>query len=588
MIRPQRNAYRDFLSLDGLWRFRADPNDLGRRERWHEGLQTDLRIAVPGSWNEQLAEQGLMTYAGAAWLETEVFVPASFAGRRLALYFGCADFFAEVWADGVLVGQSTSLFLPFEADISRVAQPGSMLRVVVRVENLLTRDSVTQAVTASDYVAEQRVRDELFPAVRFDFYPYGGLSRSVLLSATPRAGLESVQVDTRIDGDAGLAELRAATTVGVDSVRFTLGDVSEVGLADAGPRAMHQAALRLPDARLWSPDDPYLYSLRIEALQQQRVVDQLDLRVGVRELRVVDGQLRLNGRRFFMRGFGKHEDSAIRGRGVDLPLLVKDFELLRWVGANSVRTSHYPYDESFLDLADERGILVISEIPSINLDFRHVTPQTLLNHKRAIAAQMQRDRHHASVVMWSLANEPGYLGEPEYAQRSGEYWKELFAEARRLDPSRLLTFAHVDRTGTGDPAFLECDVICVNRYYGWYDQPGQLAAAAQRLRENLDELWQRYQRPILVSEFGADTVAGMHATHDQLFTEEYQEAFLLTYLDVIDAHPATCGAHVWNFADFRTAQHFRRVIFNLKGIFTRSREPKRAAFALRQRWRRPQ
>jgi beta-glucuronidase len=144
----------------------------------------------------------------------------------------------------------------------------------------------------------------------------------------------------------------------------------------------------------------------------------------------------------------------------------------------------------------------------------------------------------------------------------------------------------VQRHGPDDPVFAACDVLSINRYYGWYDHPGQLDTAAALLQAELDALAARHGKPILVAEFGADTVAGLHATYDQLFTEEYQEAFLRRYLEVIERHPATIGAHVWNFADFRTAQHFRRVVLNLKGVFTRTREPKRAAFALKELWSR--
>jgi beta-glucuronidase len=344
--------------------------------------------------------------------------------------------------------------------------------------------------------------------------------------------------------------------------------------------------LKIGGVRPWSPGDPHLYTVVVEPLRAGSPCDRTVHRIGVRDVRVEGSRLLFNGEPVFLRGFGKHEDSPVRGRGLDLPLLVKDFGLLEWIGANSVRTSHYPYDESFLDLADERGVLVISEIPSINLDFRRVTEHTLATHERAVTAQIARDRNHPSVILWSLANEPGYLGEQQYAERSGAYWRRLFEHARALDPSRPLTCAQVQRHGPDDPVFAACDVLSINRYYGWYDHPGQLDTAAALLQAELDALAARHGKPILVAEFGADTVAGLHATYDQLFTEEYQEAFLRRYLEVIERHPATIGAHVWNFADFRTAQHFRRVVLNLKGVFTRTREPKRAAFALKELWSR--
>jgi beta-glucuronidase len=189
------------------------------------------------------------------------------------------------------------------------------------------------------------------------------------------------------------------------------------------------------------------------------------------------------------------------------------------------------------------------------------------------------------VIAWSLANEPGYLGEAIYASASAPYWAEVFAHARALDPTRPLTLAQVQYAGEADPAFGLCDFLSVNRYYGWYTEPGQLERATVRLRELFDRLSAVHGKPIFVSEFGADAIAGFHATTDQLWTEDFQSDFIEAYWREILAHPAVIGGHVWNFADFRTAQHGRRAVLNHKGVFTRQRDPKRAAFTVRRLWR---
>jgi beta-glucuronidase len=300
-------------------------------------------------------------------------------------------------------------------------------------------------------------------------------------------------------------------------------------------------------------------------------------------VRVEGAALLLNGVPVRLKGFGKHEDAPVRGRGLDLPLLVKDFALLRWTGANSVRTSHYPYAEEFYDFADRHGILVIDEVFSVNLDFRRVDAATLAAHQAAVGELIARDRNRTCVIAWSLANEPGYVGEAEYRSRSGPYWQALFGHARAADPTRPLTHANVGYAGNDDPAFDHADIVTINRYHGWYSEPGQLVRAAAALRADLDHV-AAHGKPVFVAEFGADALAGQHATYDQMFTEEYQADFIETYWREIAAHPACIGGHVWNFADFRTAQHGRRVVFNLKGVFTRTREPKRAAWRLRDLW----
>jgi beta-glucuronidase len=584
MIRPQRNHARDFIDISGVWRIRFDPQDIGESQGWHRGIGSGAgvhAIAVPGSWNEQLAEAGYMNYVGAAWFETELFVPTHAGGKRLALRFGSADYAARVFADGVEVGASGPAHLPFEVELAN-ANPGSRLKVVVRVDNRLPLDGPTQRLTRDDYITEGRPKDEYLPAVRFDFFPYGGLARPVYLTLTPRAGFDAVQVDTRIDGRDGVIAIEVEGRFeSVASVRARIGEFS----AEASPaKATARVELRVASCPRWSPRTPTLLPLRLEALSGDgALIDQIDLRIGVREVRVEGQKLLLNGEPIQLRGFGKHEDSVVRGRGLDLPLMVKDFELLRWTGANSVRTSHYPYAEEFYDFCDEQGILIVNETFSVNLDFRKTTTETLALHKQALSALIARDRNRACVIAWSLANEPGYLGEREY-QHSGSYWSELFAHARALDSSRPLTHANVEYAGAEDPAYAHCDFISINRYYGWYKQPAQLDAAIERLNADFDRL-AAHGKPLFVSEFGADALAGEHATYPQLFSEEYQADLIEAYWRAIEAHAALIGGHVWNFADFRTAQHGRRVVLNLKGVFTRDRRPEAAAFRVRELWR---
>jgi beta-glucuronidase len=345
------------------------------------------------------------------------------------------------------------------------------------------------------------------------------------------------------------------------------------------------AEVRIEHCPLWSPEEPNLFDVRVDlAAGADGTVDQVRLKTGVREVRVVGDTLTLNGKPLQLKGFGKHEDSPIRGRGLDLPQMVKDFQLLKWCGANSVRTSHYPYAEEFYDLCDEHGILVIDEVFSINLDFRRVKPDGLAAHKAAITQLIARDHNHPCVIAWSLANEPGYLGEKNYVTDSAPYWKELFAHARAQDPSRPLTHANVGYAGLDDPAFGESDFLMINRYYGWYQEPAQLDRAIPRLVADFDYLAKAHGKPIFVSEFGADALAGQHSTTPQLFTEDYQADFISAYWAAIEAHGSVIGGHVWNFADFRTAQHGRRVVFNLKGVFTRDRTPKKAAYRVKELW----
>ena len=580
MIRAQRNACRDFSDLSGVWRI-AFAEDTAA-DAWRHGIPQDqsYAIAVPGSWNEQLAEAGFMNFSGSGWFETSVYLPPVTADRELVMRFASVDYYGEVWLDGRYLGKSSAPMLPFEVSIPHEEATGRSARLVVKVNATLDPDEATQGITQQTYVEDGRPKDEYLPAVRFDFFPYGGINRPVYLIERPSTGITGWRADADIEG----VSLTVTTTAGV-KIRASLiaGEtVTEVTTLLAEGRAPIRLEPTSPVQ--WSNANPYLYTLRIELLgDNEAVLDCAEQQIGLRSFEVEGQRLLLNGEPIQLRGFGKHEESPLHGRGLNLPQLVKDFHLLKWIGANSVRTSHYPYSEEFLDLADEFGILVIDEAFSINLDFRRVTDETLRLHKRAVGELIERDANRTSVVAWSLSNEPGYLAESEYRNNSAPYWKELFAFARSLDRTRPMTHANVGYAGNDDPAFAESDFLGMNRYHGWYTSPAQLDRATDKLRKEFDAV-AVHGKPIVLFEFGADALAGQHATYDQLFTEEYQQDFIQAYWAEIEKHPAVAGGHVWNFADFRTAQHGRRVVHNLKGVFTRTREPKMAAWALKRMW----
>lgn len=582
LLKPQSNYLRDLIDCSGLWTFKADPDDNGFKENWAAGFTSDLDCAVPGSWNEQLQEYGLMNYVGGAWYQKDIALPRDFSDRKIILRVGSADFQAKVWVNGHLVMENDILSLPFEGEIQKYVTPGTKARLVIWVSNALEANSITPPVEIEDYIREDRIREEQYPATRPDFFPFGGLQRPVLIYSVAEDHIQDITVRTTIKGLLSVTA-KVAAQDGSNIVFRLCNGQSQQAIVSGGKAS---ADIQIDACRLWSPDDPFLYDLTVELHRNGTIIDLYETTVGVREIYVKGEHLYLNGKKIFLRGFGKHEDFPIHGRGLNLPLMVKDFGLMDWIGANSFRTSHYPYAEEILEYADRKGVLIISELPSVNLDFRHVTDETLKKHLETLERQIIRDKNHPSVIMWSVANEPGYLGEEEYHD-SHEYWETLCDRTRALDPTRPVTMANVGRVGTNDPAFNYVDVISINRYYGWYDMPGQLDRAGERLQQELDTITEAFHKPILVSEFGADTVTGAHSTSDQMYTEEYQAKFIETYCRIIEAHPACIGAHVWNFADFRTSQHHRRVILNLKGVFTRTRDPKRAAFALKDLWSLP-
>jgi beta-glucuronidase len=279
----------------------------------------------------------------------------------------------------------------------------------------------------------------------------------------------------------------------------------------------------------------------------------------------------------------------VKGRGLDHAMLVRDFNLLEWIGANSFRTSHYPYAEEVMRMADRRGIVIIDEVPAVGMNTfkgddkvftdERVNADSQAHHLEVVEALIARDKNHPSVVMWSVGNEPASAEEGAPA-----YFAPIFARVRELDPTRPVTCVEVVDAPLNRNAHLS-DVILVNRYDSWYWHPGRLQVVEQTLEKGLAGWYERFGKPVVISEFGADTIAGMHQLPAVMFTEEYQREFVKRFHAVFDRLPFVVGEHIWNFADFGTKQGITRVGGNKKGIFTRQRQPKSVAFDVRDRWR---
>jgi beta-glucuronidase len=594
MLAPRDTSTRERKSLNGLWRFALDAAGAGRDEGWGNGLPAGREMPVPASYNDVFPDARLHDHIGDAWYETSVRVPAGWDGERIVLRFDSATHRAVVWVNGTQVVEHEGGYTPFEADVTDVVEPGAEARLVAVVNNVLTWQSIPPG-----YVEEtpDGPRQRYF----HDFFNYAGLHRSVWLYRTPRAHVSDVTVVTGLDGSTGTVDYEIQTAGADDlDVHVTLTDAEGAEVAHAGGSA---GRLSVADVHPWQPGEGYLYDLRVElrvhgARAADVPVDAYALPIGVRTITVDGARFLINGEPFYFRGFGKHEDSAVRGKGHDDVFMVHDFALMDWLGANSFRTSHYPYAEEVLDYADRHGIVVIDETPAVGLNmglaggifgaqgFTTFSEDTIDAatqdvHHQAIRELVARDKNHPCVVLWSIANEP----ESDTAA-SRAYFEPLAAETRALDPSRPVGFANVMLAPADKDVIADLfDVVMLNRYYGWYVNTGDLPAAERALEAELHAWVDKLGKPIIMTEYGADTLGGLHATIPAPWTEEYQAQLLAMSHRVFDRVDAVVGEQIWNFADFATSSGIMRVDGNKKGVFTRDRRPKAATEHLRRRWR---
>jgi beta-glucuronidase len=590
MLRPQDTATRERRSLTGLWRFKLDGAGEGRTGAWFGRPLVDAReMAVPASFNDVAADPAVRGYFGDVWYQTGVRVPRGWDGRRIVLHFESATHRATVWVNDAEVVSHEGGYTPFEAEVTEHVQAGEEARITVVVNNALSFQTIPPGVV-EDTPHGRRLR------YFHDFFNYAGIHRPVWLYATAHAHLTDITVVTGLEGANGTVEYRAeARDADNAEVRGVLRDADGIEVA-TGTGA--SGTLTVENVHRWAPGDGYLYDLEVQLVGDTgELLDSYHQSVGVRTVAVDGTRFLINGEPFHFTGFGKHEDLAVIGKGHNDAFLVHDFELLKWIGANSFRTSHYPYAEAVLDYADRQGIVVIDETAAVGLNVNlsvddpdargsttfspeRVNDQTREVHAQAIRELVARDKNHPSVVLWSIANEPE--SDTKGAER---YFEPLFPLTRELDPTRPVGFANLLTAPYGKCRVSQFgDVVMLNRYYGWYLNTGDLEAA-EAVWENELRGWSKEGKPIIVTEYGADTYPGLHSLVPEPWSEEYQVAYLEMNHRVFDRFDAVVGEQVWNFADFATISGIARVGGNKKGVFTRDRQPKAAAHALRRRWR---
>jgi beta-glucuronidase len=571
MLKPRPTASREQVNLDGIWRFALD---------YSAGpLDGTLEVAVPASYNDLFTEPAIRDHVGWVWYERTVRVPRGWAGERILVRVDAATHHGRVLIDDTLVAEHSGGYTPFEADVTDLVRPGGEFRLTIGVNNELTETTIPPG---SITVAQDGRRRQTY---QHDFYNYAGLHRSVWLHSVPAVHITDITVMTALDGT---VSYEVSTNVPAE-VRVRILDSAGALVATGA-----DGVAEIENPTWWKPGAGYLYTLVAE-IDGHDVYEQP---FGVRTVEVQGTEFLINGEPFYFTGFGKHEDTPVRGKGHDDAYLVHDFQLMDWTGANSFRTSHYPYAEEVMDFADRHGIVVIDETAAVGLNLAIVSgltgapprptfsPETFGDdtrtaHAQAITELIARDKNHPSVVMWSLANEPA-----SNEDGAREYFEPLVELARRLDPTRPLTYSVVMfATFQNDRIADLFDVLSINRYYGWYVATGDLATAEQYLEGDLRGWVQRFGKPVMMSEYGADTLPGLHSVWDTPWTEEYQAAFLAMNHRVFDRIEAFVGEHVWNFADFQTSHGIHRVDGNKKGVFTRDRRPKAAARELRRRWR---
>ncbi len=567
-----QNVYaRNTQSLNGYWRYVVDRIEVGYYDYRHQPVEngffvepqvdnvrtwkeydfdTSPVMPVPGDWNT--FDERLSLYDGAMWFRRK-FVYHPQQGERTFLYFGAVNYDAKVFVNGRFAGEHEGGFTPFNFDVTELMRPGENTVMVM---------------------ADSQLSPRTVPVDNYDWYNYGGILRDVMLVTVPqdfirtykfelqRGTRDRIRVEVKLDKALAGQEV----TVGIPELKVNRSAVTDAdGVAAFEVKASPE---------LWSPENPRLYEVTVAA-----GADRVSDRIGFRTVETRGRDILLNGKEIFLKGICIHDEAAFRDGRIYSAEECRT--LLGWakeLGCNFVRLAHYPHNELMVREAERMGLLVWDEIPVYwTIDFS--SGESLANARNQLDEMMERDMNRANVIIWSVANET-----PHSSERDA-FLSSLARYAKSKDGSRLISMA-MEKSPKSPTVFSVkdnmneyVDIISVNQYTGWY---GEHIDVIDRVSWEID-----YDKPIVMSEVGAEALAGYHSEEMKIWSEEYQAEFYRKTLKMIDERmPKLAGITPWILKDFRSTRRVMPVYqegYNRKGLVS-ERGERKEAFRVLQQW----
>lgn len=575
------NAFnRESTSINGEWKYIVDPYENGFYNYRYEAFENQSNpgkgayftnakregksdlveynfdkmedLQVPGDWNTQ--KEKLFYYEGTVWYKKSFDYLKTNENNRVFVYFGGANYEADVYLNDKKLGKHVGGFTPFQFEITHLLQDQNN-DLVVKVDNKRQRDGV--------------------PTLNTDWWNYGGITREVKLIETANSFISdyTVQLSPENNKKVQATIHLNGGTIANQKVCVQIPELSINQVVQTNENGRIDVELKAKNLSYWSPDNPKLYDVFLST-DSDEVQDQ----IGFRTIETNGPDILLNGEYIFLKGISIHEESPINGGRANSEADAR--QILTWVkelGCNYVRLAHYPHNEYMVRVADEMGIMVWEENPvywTISWD----NEDTYQNAHNQLSELIDRDKNRASVIIWSMANET-----PTSESRN-IFLNKLAAYAKEKDPSRLISAALEQHDYNNDPTtrtiadpFADVvDILSFNQYIGWYDGT---------IEKTRTISWQIDQnKPVIISEFGAGAKYGLHGDKDDRWTEEYQEYLYEETLLMIDQIDQLRGVSPWILVDFLSP---RRVLpeiqenYNRKGLISEKGEKKKAFFVLK-------
>ncbi len=568
---------RSTQSLDGVWHFTLDLFDEGLRQKWFEDTPTPApqwpkprdydagqgeHITIPSCWTAHHAEHANQPqranwayFEGGAWYTRTLHHTPNPDKPRTILHIGAANYQARIFLNGLFLGTHLGGSTPFCVELSRHLHAGDN-RLQIHVDNRRER---------------QRV-----PMNHFDWFNHGGIYREMQLLSLPDVFIRDASVQLKPDGTYStlLADVTLSDAVHAQATLH----IDELGIHHSVPIHAGRAQLEIAARpELWTLDAPKRYTVRWE-LHHANVIAHIsdthtDL-IGFREIRADGQKILLNGQSIYLKGICVHEDDTLLGKVSTEADVRQRFADARALGCNFLRLSHYPHHGHVARIADELGFLLWEEIPVYwAIDFAN--PRTLFDARNQMLELVRRDRNRASVILWGVGNEN------EDSDARLAFMSDLAHSVKGLDSTRLVGAACLinrEKFCIEDRLTAHIDVIGINEYFGWYEP--DFCGLKKLLHASAPD------KPVIISETGADAMAGHHGKPTEFYTEECQAAVYAQQIKHLEKAPYVCGMTPWLLYDFRSER--RQTVFNQgfnrKGLIAEDKKTRKQAFDVLARY----
>ena len=571
---------RKTINLNQNWSFVKDPNQLGYTAI---GLKWTT-ISVPHTWNAiDVMDDTPGYYRGIGWYKKKLVLKPEWKGHQLYLYFEGANQETSVYLNGKIAGSHIGGYTAFRIPLNNLKFDGTD-EVVVKVDNSF---------------------NESIAPLTGDFTFFGGVYRNISLLVLDQVHFEDdhyaskgVFVQGKNVSDKGaevsvngsfINKSKESKNLNIVSV---LTDASGKKIAEVKSNlsvnsnqfiAFQQPLMAIQHPNLWSPENPYLYqaTTRLIEAKSGKILDEVKVNLGLRFFSFdAEKGFFLNGTSYKLIGTSRHQDFDGLGNAVPSSLAVNDVKLIKAMGGNFLRVSHYPQDQAVLDACDQLGILASVEIPIVN---EITETEAFTNNCKNMQLEMiKQNYNHPSIIIWAYMNEVllkmRHNNDPErklkYLANIEKLAQTLEDLTRKTDPSRYTMMSnHGDVNGYSKAGLVKIpQLVGWNLYQGWY------GGKIEDFGPNLDKIHQQVpDKPMLVTEFGADADPRIHAFEPVRFDKSLEYAMLYhqVYIKDILKRPFVVGAAVWNLADFSSETRDETMPhINNKGLLTLDRKPK--------------